>query len=105
MLAVAAVGIWAADVAAPRLGAKDPGPVVVDEAAGLMVTLLGVPIGFASVAAAFVLFRIMDILKPPPARRAEALPGGWGIMADALIAGVYAAAALRAGLYLGARIG
>jgi len=104
-LAVAVVGTWAADVAAPRLGAKDPGAVVVDEAAGLLVTLLGVPITWVSVAGAFFLFRIMDILKPAPARRAESLPGGWGIMADDLIAGVYASLALRAGLYVWARIG
>ena len=104
-LAVAGIGIWAADVAAPRLGAKDPGAVVVDEAAGLLVTLLGVPITWVSVAGAFFLFRIMDIIKPAPARRAESLPGGWGIMADDLIAGVYASLALRAGLYVWARIG
>jgi phosphatidylglycerophosphatase A len=104
-LAVAVIGVWAADVAAPRLGAKDPGPVVIDEAAGLMVTLLGVPITWASVAGAFVLFRIMDILKPAPAGRSESLPGGWGIMTDDLIAGVYASLALRAGLFLWERIG
>jgi len=104
-LAVAGIGVWAAGVAAPRLGAKDPGAVVVDEAAGLLVTLLGVPITWISVAGAFVLFRIMDILKPAPARRAESLPGGWGIMADDLIAGVYASLALRAGLHIWARIG
>jgi phosphatidylglycerophosphatase A len=103
-LAVAGIGIWAAEVAAPLLGAKDPGPVVVDEAAGLLVTLLGVPITWASVAGAFVLFRIMDVLKPPPARRAESLPGGWGIMADDLVAGLYAALALRAGLHFWTRI-
>jgi len=104
-LAVAGIGVWAAEVAAPRLGAKDPGPVVVDEAAGLLVTLVGVPITWVSVAGAFVLFRIMDILKPAPAGRAESLPGGWGIMADDLIAGIYASLALRAGLHLWARLG
>ena len=104
-LAVAAVGVWAAEVAAPLLGARDPGPVVVDEAAGLMVTLCGVPITWMSVAGAFFLFRVMDVLKPAPAGRAESLPGGWGIMADDLIAGVYASLALRAGLYVWARLG
>ena len=104
-VAVAAIGVWAAEVAAPLLGARDPGPVVVDEAAGLLVTLCGVPITWMSVAGAFVLFRIMDILKPAPAGRAESLPGGWGIMADDLLAGVYASLALRAGLYVWARLG
>jgi phosphatidylglycerophosphatase A len=99
-LAVAALGIWAADVAAPHLGGKDPGPVVIDEAAGLMVTLLGIPVGWASAAGAFFLFRVMDVIKPPPARQAERLPGGWGIMTDDLIAGVYANLALRAILHI-----
>jgi phosphatidylglycerophosphatase A len=104
-LAVAGLGVWAAEVAAPLLGARDPGPIVVDEAAGLLVTLCGVPITWASVAGAFILFRIMDVVKPAPAGRAESLPGGWGIMADDLIAGVYASLALRAGLLFWARLG
>jgi phosphatidylglycerophosphatase A len=104
-LAVAGLGVWAAEVAAPLLGARDPGPIVVDEAAGLLVTLCGVPITWASVAGAFILFRIMDVVKPAPAGRVESLPGGWGIMADDLIAGVYASLALRAGLLFWARLG
>jgi phosphatidylglycerophosphatase A len=52
------------------------------------------------VGGAFLFFRIMDVIKPPPARRAEALPGGWGIMTDDLIAGVYASLALRGALVL-----
>ena len=97
---VAGAGIWAGGIAARRLGTKDPGPVVIDEAAGLMVTLLGIPFGPGAAAGAFVLFRAMDVLKPPPARRAERLPGGWGIMTDDLVAGLYANAALRGALWL-----
>jgi phosphatidylglycerophosphatase A len=94
-LALALVGVWSGGVAARLLGVKDPGPVVIDEAAGLFVTLLGIPLGTATLAGAFVLFRVMDILKPPPARRAERLPGGWGIVTDDLIAGLYANVALQ----------
>jgi phosphatidylglycerophosphatase A len=98
-LCVAGAGIWAADRTAARLRRKDPGIVVVDEAAGLMVTLVGVPIDVFSALGAFVLFRAMDVLKPPPARQAEALPGGFGIVIDDLVAGVYANLLLRAALW------
>jgi phosphatidylglycerophosphatase A len=94
-VAVACVGVWVSGPAARLLAGKDPGPVVIDEAAGLFVTLLFIPVGGFTLAAGFLLFRAMDILKPPPARRAEGLPGGWGIVADDLIAGVYANLALR----------
>lgn len=97
-LLVAGVGVWSSGEAARRLASHDPGEVVIDEAAGLFVTLLSIPIGVASVAAGFFLFRLCDVIKPPPARRAERLPGGWGIVVDDLIAGVYANLLLRAGL-------
>jgi phosphatidylglycerophosphatase A len=93
VLSVVAVGT--SGTAARAMGLKDPRPVVIDEAAGLFVTLLYWPVGPLTVCAAFVLFRLMDILKPPPARQAEALPGGWGIVVDDLIAGAYANGALR----------
>jgi phosphatidylglycerophosphatase A len=102
-LAVSGLGVWAADRAARALRLKDPGPVVIDEAAGLLVTLAGVPVTWLSAVLAFFLFRAMDILKPPPARQAEALPGGWGIMIDDLFAGVYANLLLRGALLLAAR--
>ena len=115
---LAALGVWAAGVAAPVLGSKDPGarpirdalPVTVDEAAGLFVTLLGIPPGSTlagaagTLAAAFVLFRAMDVIKPAPARQAEGLPGGWGIVVDDLIAGVYANLGLRLLLFLSGRL-
>jgi phosphatidylglycerophosphatase A len=98
-LCVTGLGIWAADRTAARLRLKDPGVIVVDEAAGLMVTLIGVPIDLVSAAGAFFLFRAMDVLKPPPARQAESLPGGFGIVTDDLLAGVYANLLLRAALW------
>jgi phosphatidylglycerophosphatase A len=74
---------------------EDGGPIVIDEVVGQWITLAGlVPSAFPLVAG-FVLFRIMDILKPFPARRLESLPLGWGVMADDVVAGVYAAIALR----------
>ncbi len=92
---IALIGIWAGGRAERLLGQRDPGPVVIDEAAGLFVSLLGIPPGGAALCGAFVLFRVMDVLKPPPARRLESLSGGFGIMADDLAAGAYANLALR----------
>ncbi|OHB44984.1 MAG: hypothetical protein A2Y13_05710 [Planctomycetes bacterium GWC2_45_44] len=79
---------------------KDPGWIVIDEVAGQSVALL--PAAFAGenillvCAAAFILFRIFDILKPWPIRNAEKLPGGFGILLDDILAGIYAAAVLTA---------
>jgi phosphatidylglycerophosphatase A len=76
---------------------KDPGKVVIDEVAGQLIALLPIPgrvwrlADFTTVIAAFILFRFFDIVKPYPARKMESLHGGLGIMADDLIAGVYAA--------------
>jgi phosphatidylglycerophosphatase A len=85
-----AVGIRSASSLAAGVGRKDPGLVVVDEVAGMWTTLLLLPFTPAVAAAAFVAFRIMDVFKPWPARQLEALPEGWGIMCDDLMAGVYA---------------
>jgi len=73
----------------------DPGVVVIDEVVGMLLTLAFVPVGWAGVLAGFVLFRLFDIIKPYPCARAERLPGGWGIMADDVLAGVYANVVLR----------
>ena len=95
---VVLAGTWSAHALSERLGLKDPGVIVVDEIAGQMVTLIGIQLSGSVLAAAFVLFRAFDVLKPPPARQLEALPGGFGIMADDLAAGVYANIALRVAL-------
>jgi phosphatidylglycerophosphatase A len=95
--AVAVVGSWAGTVAEEHFGRRDPGEVVVDEVAGMMVVLLLNPIaGVWWRLLAFGLFRAFDIAKPFPVRRFERLPGGIGIMADDLAAGVYANLAFRA---------
>lgn len=88
-------GVWAAGVAEREAGREDPGFVVIDEVAGQWLTLAGAHvINWRTVLAAFLLFRIFDIVKPPPARRLEKLHGGLGIMADDLMAGLYGAAIL-----------
>ena len=83
------------DWAVAFYGSKDPRQVVLDEAAGQFVALmalphLGVRTMLAVVALQFLLFRIADIVKPPPARQLERLPAGWGIVCDDLAAGLYA---------------
>jgi len=95
LLVVVALGVPAAGALERRHG-RDPKLVVCDEVAGMLVTFAGVATGGApGCLAGFFWFRVFDILKPWPARRLEALPGGWGIMADDLMAGVYAQLALR----------
>jgi phosphatidylglycerophosphatase A len=93
-------GTAAAAHVARRVGAHDPGIVVVDEVVGMWVTMLSLPLTPAAAAAGFLLFRVLDVVKPFPARRLEALPGGWGIMADDVMAGAYAHLVLRAALLL-----
>jgi phosphatidylglycerophosphatase A len=87
------VGIWAATRTERLLERKDPGVVVIDEVVGQLITYVFVPLntGWWAVAAGFVVFRAFDIWKPYPIRRLEALESGLGIMADDVLAGVYAA--------------
>jgi phosphatidylglycerophosphatase A len=84
------VGIWAGGRAERLIGEKDPGSVVIDEVAGMMLSVLLLPRTPAIFVSAFLLFRLFDIVKPYPARQWQAWPGGVGIMADDLMAGVYA---------------
>lgn len=88
--AVAALGWWSAGAAARALGSDDPGPVVIDEVAGQMLALAFVPVSAATIGLGFLLFRLFDVIKPPPLRRLESLPGASGIMLDDLAAAVYA---------------
>ena len=90
-----APAVWSATHTARGLKLKDPGVVVVDEVLGQWVTLAGAhPMNWKSYAAAFVLFRLFDIWKPPPVRQLESLPEGYGIVADDVMAGGYAALVL-----------
>jgi len=101
LLAVTLVGIAAASAAESTYSRRDPGLIVIDEVAGMLLTLLAVPVGALGIALGFLAFRVFDIAKPFPARQAEALPRGWGVMADDLVAGLYAQAALRLVLWVG----
>lgn len=88
LLAVAvAVGLWAGARHAKDLGQPDPRSVVVDEFCGMWLALVGTNPSVLVIVAAFAAFRFLDIVKPPPVRQAERLPGGIGIMADDLVAG------------------
>jgi phosphatidylglycerophosphatase A len=94
---VAAAGVWASNTVAHHFHEKDPQYVVIDEVSGQQLTyLLAFAVGgnWRYLLLGFILFRLFDIWKPFPARQAESLPGGWGIMADDWIAGLYAAIGL-----------
>jgi phosphatidylglycerophosphatase A len=93
LVAVAALGVPLSGFLERRHG-PDPRLVVCDEVAGMLVTYLGIQTGLVGWLVGFFWFRVFDILKPFPVRRIEKLPGGWGIMADDLMAGVYAHVAL-----------
>jgi len=127
LLVVGLVGVWSSSRVGNYAGLKDPQYVVIDEVSGMHLTLILaiVPLGLptqllpadeASVFAlysalsllnwkylllGFILFRVFDIWKPWPIRRLEKLPGGWGIMADDWMAGIYAAILLRVALHFG----
>lgn len=94
-IAIGVVGIWASTVEARSSGRKDPGHIVIDEVAGQWITLAGATVfNWQSWLFGFLLFRVFDIWKPPPVRQLEQLADGTGIMADDLMAGVYAAVVL-----------
>jgi phosphatidylglycerophosphatase A len=96
IVAIFAAGVWSGGVCERDCCRTDPGHVVIDEVAGMLITLLLAPVAWAGAFGAFLLFRIADVIKPYPANRLEALHGGLGIMADDAMAGVYANLALRA---------
>jgi phosphatidylglycerophosphatase A len=81
-------GIWSASVVEAEWG-KDSNRVVIDELLGMCISLFLIPVELKYIAFAFVLFRFFDIVKPLYIRKAEALPGGWGVMADDVLAGIY----------------
>jgi phosphatidylglycerophosphatase A len=96
------VGWWAAEQVGRASGVADEGSIVIDEVAGQWLTLSVAPASAAAYVLGFLLFRLFDITKPWPARAAERnLPGGLGVMADDIVAGVYAAALLYMLLTIG----
>jgi len=107
-LAIAVVtplAIWASGEAEKELG-HDAHPIVIDEVAGMLVSVVAVPHTSSSpalfLASAFLLFRFFDIVKPFPIRQSQALPGGWGVVTDDLLAGVATNLALRLAVLAGA---
>jgi phosphatidylglycerophosphatase A len=88
------IGVWSSGQAEKYWG-HDPGRVVIDEIFGMLVALAWLPINWYVLGAGFFLFRAFDILKPPPARWSEKLSGGWGVLMDDLIAGIYANIVVR----------
>jgi phosphatidylglycerophosphatase A len=85
-----------AHLAERQLKAKDPGCIVIDEIAGMCVTMLAIPLTLTTGVAGFFLFRLFDIIKPPPARLMESrLQGGWGVVMDDVAAGIMANIVLR----------
>jgi len=89
-LAVLLLGIWSGGRVERVLGEKDPGIIVIDELAGMALSVLFVPRTIPVLLVAFFLFRLFDVWKPFPAHESQSLTGGLGVMVDDLIAGVYA---------------
>lgn len=87
-IVITAVGVWSA-TAVEKYWGIDSSRVVIDEIAGMCISLLFLPVTIVNVVLAFILFRFFDIVKPLYIRKAENLPGGWGVMADDLLAGIY----------------
>jgi phosphatidylglycerophosphatase A len=95
------IGIPAATLVARGAGVKDPQFVVIDEVAGQLVALIAVPLAWKSFLAGFILFRVFDIVKPPPVRQLEAMPAGAGIVLDDVAAGLYAFGVIHLLLHFG----
>ena len=96
--AVFVIGVWASTATERALNRKDPGPVVIDEVIGMLITLAAMPLSPLGIFIGFLVFRVLDVIKPFPARRFESLPSGLGIMADDVMAGIYGHLLMRAGM-------
>ena len=83
-----------------ELNRVDPGPIVIDEVMGMLITLFMIPVGWIGILLGFLLFRALDVTKPFPARQLERLHGGFGVMADDAMAAVYANLLLRGAHHL-----
>lgn len=98
--ALFAGGVWASHVAEREFGRTDPGYVVIDEVVGQLVTLALIPVTWQGALLGFLFFRLFDIVKPFPAAQCERLHGGFGIMTDDVVAGLYGNLALRLVIWL-----
>jgi phosphatidylglycerophosphatase A len=96
VLMLIALAVWSAGVAERTLGRPDPGCIVIDEIAGMVVAFIGLPFNLTTAGVGFILFRALDILKPFPIRVLDKrLPGGPGIVADDVVAGIFTNVLLR----------
>jgi phosphatidylglycerophosphatase A len=96
VLGIGALACWAAEQAERIFGEKDPHRVVIDEAVGFFITMTALPVTWQYLLAGFVLFRLFDIIKPPPIRLIERkVRGGNGVVLDDVVAGIYAGITLR----------
>lgn len=101
---IAGVGVWAATHAEPIFGKKDAGQVVIDEIAGYLVTMFAVPVGWPWALAGFAAFRLFDVWKPWPIHGLQRIKGGWGVVVDDLLAGVYGCVVLHAAAWVMGRV-
>ena len=83
------LGIWSGTIAEHHFGGIDPGPVVLDEVVGMLITLAFLPVNLTGAIVGFLVFRVLDVVKPWPSARFEKLPGGLGVMADDGMAALY----------------
>ncbi len=99
VVVLALVGIWASTEAEHVLGQKDASVIVIDEVVGILIALWSLPLDhYVTIALAFGLFRLFDIIKPWPAL--ERLPQGWGVMMDDVFAGILALGVWRVLIWL-----
>ena len=99
IVALAVAGIALTRPCEEDLRCVDPGPIVIDEVMGMMMTLFLIPVGSGGILLGFLLFRVLDVMKPFPARQLERLHGGFGVMADDAMAAIYANLLLRGAYY------
>jgi phosphatidylglycerophosphatase A len=90
-----AIGIWSGAEAEHHFGRADPGPIVLDEVVGMLITLALIPVTITGAFVGFLVFRALDVFKPWPSGRFERLPGGLGVMADDGMAALYGNGVMR----------
>ncbi len=95
IVALFAIGIWSGTVAEHHFGGVDPGPIVLDEVVGMLITLALLQVNGTGAFVGFLVFRVLDVVKPWPSARFEKLPGGLGVMADDGMAAIYGNLVMR----------
>jgi len=93
-------GVWSGTHAERHFGTTDPGPGVIDEVVGMLITLVFLPISWKIAIAGFFVFRVLDVVKPYPANRFERLHGGLGMMADDVMSAVYSNLVLQGAVWI-----